>query len=209
MIVNTEVKGNLARLLATENLKVEHRKVSTACFDVRNRVLILPIWKRASANIYDLLVGHEVGHALYTPNTDFGTAPRDFVNVLEDARIEKMMKRTYPGLRRSFFAGYRELWDQDFFGVKDSDPSKLPLIDRINLYFKGNPNMPFSDEEMVWVTRASNTNTFEEVVALAEELYGYAKEMQEKKDEMEMPPMSEGFGNTEDKEEYDLSLIHI
>ena len=204
MIVNTEVKGNLARLLATENLKVEHRKVSTACFDVRNRVLILPIWKRASANIYDLLVGHEVGHALYTPNTDFGTAPRDFVNVLEDARIEKMMKRTYPGLRRSFFAGYRELWDQDFFGVKDSDPSKLPLIDRINLYFKGNPNMPFSDEEMVWVTRASNTNTFEEVVALAEELYGYAKEMQEKKDEMEMPPMSEGFGNTEDKEEYDI-----
>ena len=204
MIVNTEVKGNLARLLATENLKVEHRKVSTACFDVRNRVLILPIWKRASANIYDLLVGHEVGHALYTPNTDFGTAPRDFVNVLEDARIEKMMKRTYPGLRRSFFAGYRELWDQDFFGVKDSDPSKLPLIDRINLYFKGNPDMPFSDEEMVWVTRASNTNTFEEVVALAEELYGYAKEMQEKKDEMEMPPMSEGFGDTEDKEECDI-----
>ena len=65
MIVNTEVKGNLARLLATENLKVEHRKVSTACFDVQNRVLILPIWKRASATVYDLLVGHEVGHALY------------------------------------------------------------------------------------------------------------------------------------------------
>ena len=203
MIVNTEVKGNLARLLATENLKVEHRKVSTACFDVQNRVLILPIWKRASATVYDLLVGHEVGHALYTPSVDFGTAPKDFVNVLEDARIEKMMKRTYPGLRKSFFEGYRELWDQDFFGVKDSDPSDLPLIDRINLYFKGNPGMPFSDDEKVWVTRASNTNTFEEVVALAEELYAYAKAKQEEKEDIQLPPQSEGSGDTPD--EYDIS----
>ena len=190
MMVNTEVKGNLARLLATENLKVEHRKVSTACFDVQNRVLILPIWKTASATVYDLLVGHEVGHALYTPNESFGDAPRDFVNVLEDARIEKMMKRTYPGLRKSFFYGYGELWEQDFFGVKELDSSELPLIDRINLYFKGNPNMPFSDEEMVWVDRAANTNTFEEVISLAEELYEYAKQKQENKEEV-MAPMSE------------------
>ena len=206
MTVNTEVKGNLARLLATENLKVEHRKVSTACFDVNNRVLILPIWKTASNTVYDLLVGHEVGHALYTPSVNFGNAPKDFVNVLEDARIEKMMKRTYPGLRKSFFEGYRELWKDDFFGVKDSDPSDLPLIDRINLYFKGNPNMPFSDEEVVWVTRASNTITFEQVVALAEELYQYAKELQEKKDEIKIPPRSgeSNSGNQDlDQEEYD------
>ena len=201
MIVNTEVKGNLARLLATENLKVEHRKVATACFDVQNRVLILPIWKRASATVYDLLVGHEVGHALYTPNSDWGTAPRDFVNVLEDARIEKMMKRTYPGLRKSFFEGYRELAEDDFFGVKDTDSSSLPLIDRINLYFKGNPDMPFSDEEKIWVTRAANTNTFEEVISLAEELYGYAKEMQEKKDLDIQMPSQQGGSNSSSNEE--------
>ena len=40
-----EVKGTLAKLLATENLTVEHRKVSTAAFDVEKRLLILPIWK--------------------------------------------------------------------------------------------------------------------------------------------------------------------
>ena len=205
MIVNTEVKGNLARLLATENLKVEHRKVSTACFDVQNRVLILPIWKRASATIYDLLVGHEVGHALYTPNINFGNAPKDFVNVLEDARIEKMMKRTYPGLRKSFFEGYRELWEDDFFGVKDADPSDLPLIDRINLYFKGNPDMPFSSEEKVWVDRAANTNTFEEVIALAEELYEYAKKMQEKKEEIETPPQPEGSNSGSSDQEINPS----
>ena len=35
MTVNQEVKGTLAKLLATENLTVEHRKVTTASFDVK------------------------------------------------------------------------------------------------------------------------------------------------------------------------------
>ena len=65
-MINQEVKGTLAKLLATENLTVEHRKVTTACFDVDKRVLILPIWKSASNTVYDLLVGHEVGPVSYT-----------------------------------------------------------------------------------------------------------------------------------------------
>ena len=182
-----EVKGTLAKLLATENLTVEHRKVSTACFDVDKRLLILPIWKTASNTVYDLLVGHEVGHALYTPNQDCKGVSKAFVNVLEDARIERMMKVTYPGLRKSFFEGYKELWDRDFFGVKNDDPQTLSLIDRINLYFKGNPNIPFADEEMVWINRAENTKTFEDVLQLSKELYDYVSEKQE--EPQEFPPM--------------------
>ena len=64
MNVNQEVKGTLAKLLATENLTVEHRKVSTASFDVNNRVLILPIWKNASSIVYDLLVGKGFFHVV-------------------------------------------------------------------------------------------------------------------------------------------------
>ena len=201
MIVNTEVKGTLAKLLATENLKVEHRKITTACFDVNNRVLILPIWKTASATVYDLLVGHEVGHALYTPNVDYEGAPKDFVNVLEDARIEKMMKRTYPGLRKSFFQGYRELWEKDFFGVKECNVDTLPLIDRINLYFKGNPGVNFSDDEKDFVTRAANTNTFEEVIALAKEIYGFAEEKQKEKEmDLPAPQTQDGPGEQQSEE---------
>ena len=59
-----EIKGALAKLLATENLTVEHCKCETASFDVINRVLSLPLWI-ASESVYDMLVGHEVGHALY------------------------------------------------------------------------------------------------------------------------------------------------
>ena len=187
-----EVKGTLAKLLATENLTVEHRKVSTACFDVEKRLLILPIWKTASNTVYDLLVGHEVGHALYTPNEDFKGVSKAFVNVLEDARIERMMKVTYPGLRKSFFEGYKELWNMDFFGVKNDDISTLSLIDRINLYFKGNPEVPFADDETIWVQRASKTKTFAEVIALAKELWEYANQKQEEKEAMAMPQSEDG-----------------
>ncbi|WLW37229.1 peptidase [Synechococcus phage S-RS29] len=195
-----EVKGTLAKLLATENLTVEHRRVSTAAFDVEKRLLILPIWKTASNTVYDLLVGHEVGHALYTPNEDYNGASKAFLNVLEDARIERMMKVTYPGLRRSFFVGYRELWEQDFFGVKNDDPKTLSLIDRINLYFKGNPNIPFADEEMVWVKRAEKTKTFQDVVELAKELYDFCASKQEEKEEMPPMPQSGDGEQSADRE---------
>ena len=53
-----EIKGNLARLLATENLVVEHRNVPTAQFDVDRRVLTLPNWDKASSIVYDLSLIH-------------------------------------------------------------------------------------------------------------------------------------------------------
>ncbi|AGH07245.1 peptidase [Synechococcus phage S-RIM2] len=200
-----EVKGTLAKLLATENLTVEHRRVSTAAFDVEQRLLILPIWKTASNTVYDLLVGHEVGHALYTPNEDYGGVSKAFINVLEDARIERMMKRTYPGLRRSFFEGYKELWEQDFFGVKNDDPNTLSLIDRINLYFKGNPDIPFTDEELVWVKRAAKTVSFQDVVTLAKELYEFCSEKQEDKEEITAPPSPNGNKQADREEEVNPS----
>jgi hypothetical protein len=200
-MINQEVKGTLAKLLATENLTIEHRKVSTAYFDVDKRILCLPIWKTASSIVYDLLVGHEVGHALYTPNTNHGDAPKSFVNVLEDARIERMMKQTYPGLRKSFFEGYKQLWDMDFFGVKSEEISKLPLIDRINLYYKGNNAIPFSDFEMVWVERTATTNSFQDVIDLANELYGYAKDKQEEKNSIAAPQTPDGDKQADSEQE--------
>ena len=111
-----EVKSQLAKLLATEDLVVEHRFVETAQFNVNTRVLTLPRWERASNMVYDLLVGHEVGHALFTPDQDSPKGiPHSFVNIVEDARIEKLMKRKYPGLSKTFFKGNSELADQDFF----------------------------------------------------------------------------------------------
>ena len=120
MAVNHEIKSHLAKLLATEDLIVEHKQVDTACFNVHTRVLTLPMWEKASNSVYDMLVGHEVGHALYTPDENWlekVAIPPQFVNVVEDARIEKLMKRRYAGLAKTFFKGYQELNDEDFFCI--------------------------------------------------------------------------------------------
>ena len=79
-----EIKGNLARLLATENLVVEHKTTETAYFNVDTRVLVLPKWDKASDVVYDMLVGHEVGHALFTPNEDWrekAKCPQDYAEI--------------------------------------------------------------------------------------------------------------------------------
>ena len=174
-----EIKGNLARLLATENLVVEHRKVSTASFNVDTRVLTLPIWN-ASNSVYDLLVGHEVGHALYTPNIDWSEVaqvPKDYVNVVEDARIEKLMKRKYPGLSKTFFKGYQELDNEDFFSINDEELDNISFIDRINLHCKigAFSAMPFSDEERVMVKKVEDCETFDDVIAVCREIYAHSQ----------------------------------
>jgi hypothetical protein len=181
MPVNHEVKGQLARLLATEDLVVEHKRVPTACFNVDTRVLTLPMWEKASNSVYDMLVGHEVGHALYTPNEDWSkkfTIPQQFVNVTEDVRIEKMMKRRYAGLNKSFFAGYKELHEDDFFQIKDDDLSTYNLADRANLYFKlGNfIEVPIEQgEETEIINMINDAETFDDAIAAAVKLYEYCK----------------------------------
>ena len=184
MSTNKEIKGNLARLLATENLVVEHKQTPTAYFDVDTRVLVLPKWDKASDIVYDMLVGHEVGHALFTPNEDWrdtADCPKDFVNVIEDARIEKLMKRKYPGLKKSFAGGYKELNDRDFFNIHGEDLADLSLIDRINLHFKVGADalIPFSIEEKLFVARTDLAETFEEVLQIAIDVHKFSNEFEQ------------------------------
>ena len=183
--VNYEVKGQLAKLLATEDLIIENRKVSTASFDVARRVLTLPMWEKASGTVYDLLVGHEVGHALYTPaddwTKDYPNVPPSFINVLEDVRIEKLMKIKYAGLSKTFYNGYSQLAEQDFFELESHDLEDMSLADRINIHYKiGNfTKVSFNSEEQWFVDEAFKTNTFKDVLELAQKLYEHIKEEQE------------------------------
>ncbi len=188
--VNYEVKGQLAKLLATEDLIIENRRVSTASFDVERRVLTLPMWEKASSVVYDLLVGHEVGHALYTPNEnwmlDYPEVPPSFVNVFEDVRIEKLMKQKYPGLTKTFYTGYSQLADQDFFGLEGHDEEDINLADRINIHYKiGNfTDISFESDEQIFVDRAFKTKTFQDVLELANDLTIFLKEQQQQQESL-------------------------
>jgi hypothetical protein len=193
MSVNFEIKGMLARLLATEDLIVEHKKVDTACFNVHTRVLTLPMWEKASNVVYDMLVAHEVSHALYTPDQDMTSlgVPHQFVNIVEDARVEKLVKRRYMGLSKTFYGAYKELQEQDFFSLDDEDVSTMNLADRVNLYFKvGNfVYLEFNEPEQEIVNEIANIETFEDTISASKKLYEYCKQEQEN-EESKLPEIN-------------------
>jgi uncharacterized protein with von Willebrand factor type A (vWA) domain len=189
-----------ARLLATENITVVRARVGTASFDIKSRVLSLPQWKDMTPSIEGMLIGHEVGHALYT-SEDYlipiaeNPALKGYLNVLEDVRIEKLMKRKYPGIRKTMTEGYKELNERDFFGVsKVQDMSALILIDRINLYYKAgfSCGVKFTPEEKEFVIRAENTETIEDITQLAKEIYAYSKQsIKDRNESSEITPEDE------------------
>lgn len=197
--MNIDSKSNLAKLLATEDITVEHANVDTAYFDLKERKIVLPNWKDMPAFMYDLLIGHEVGHALVTPMRGWhdatcneGPAFKSFLNVVEDARNERLVKQRYPGLVKSFYKAYSVLYKKDFFGVKDRDPATLPLIDRINLHYKVGSmlNLSFADDEQRFVDAIDVAETWEDVEQIARELFGFAKE-EIQQQQPQMPDQSE------------------
>ena len=178
-------KAQLARLLATENIIVEERKVATASFNLRTRKLVIPILAEGlSPEIYDLFCAHEVGHAIDTPMEKWESTltqkkvPRSVLNILEDARIERKMKRKYPGLKASFSIGYKELVSRNFFNTQGKDINKMSFLDRLNLHFKAGPSLgiKFSKEEQSYIKKIEECETFEDIIETSGEVTTHIKE---------------------------------
>ena len=229
--MNLSAQEYLAKLLAKENLSVQHGNYSTASFDVENRVLRLPLWADKGKDVYDLLVGHEVGHALYTPADGWHDSekkikhiPRAYLNIVEDIRIERMIQETYPGIIRRFKSGYKVLFDDNLFGTDDRDINKAGLMDRLNVSSKGRGYVPveFSDEESPLIKEAMEVKTWDDVVNVCEKLHAFVEENSEEEEEekpkgtgAEMPtnsmdgddeaenPENQGTTPAEDDEEMD------
>jgi len=211
MMINKEVavknKSTLAKLLAEEDIFVVHKKMDTAYFNAKSRELGLPIWKdeEMTKDIYDLMVCHEIAHALWTPLDMLEQAAvrkinHSFVNIVEDARIERMVQDRYPGSVAVFNRGYRDLTAKDFFGIADKDVSELNLIDRINLFFK-KQKVEFTAEEKVWVKRVAETKTPDDVLNLSEELYAWMAENAPEEESDDEETMADPNGESGEGEE--------
>lgn len=223
--VNTQAKDAFAKLLATENLTVVHApSAMTASFCTQTRVLTLPVWQEMSGDLYDMLCAHEVGHALYTPadaavvdqshaavDSDTGVdvgVIHDYLNVVEDIRIDRQMKDNFPGLKRCYAEAGKYLFDKDFFGVKNATPDQiasLSLLDRLNLHFKsgiyGVTAVPMTADEAAFLPRLESMKTWDDVVALASEIYEYdgaRKAAQQQQTQPQPNPQGQpnGSGNT-------------
>ena len=172
--VSFEHQRQLAKLLAKENIRVRQGNYKTAFFDVKNRVLGLPTWNLDSKDVSDLLVGHEVGHAHWTPKDGipqyhrrFGKqAPFDIANVVEDIRIERKILTLFPGLVSSFTKGYTYLLEKDFFKLEGRNPNELNFLDRLNLKGKLRHlvDVEFDEWETEIYNRCLRAETYEEVL---------------------------------------------
>ena len=185
-------KSTIAKLLAEEDISVVHKKTKTASFDVKKRELVLPIFKEEISNdVYDMFVCHEVGHSLWTPldmleQVHKHGIDKSVVNVIEDARIEAMIQNRYPGSRKNFTQGYKELLQRDFFGINKKDITKLNIIDKINIFFKTGLDVGFTDTEQKLADKVAKCKTPEDVLALAVEIAGYHKQKSEEEKQSEL-----------------------
>ena len=181
--ININSKSQLAKLIATENLTVEHNNVKTASFDTVNRILTLPIFKVQSGDVYDMLIAHECSHALFTPAEGWKSISDDkelrtYVNVLEDTRIDKLIQKKYPGVVYNYMNGFDILNKQDFFGLRNKNVNTdLMLIDKINIRSKSlnRINFNFNTEENEWLKKVDALKTFKQVVKLAKEMLDWQK----------------------------------
>lgn len=206
-----ESKSLLAKLMATENLTIEQRKVSTASFNVKERILTVPFLdNKISAPIMDLFMGHEVGHALYTPleglmNAKLKKLIPSVLNVVEDSRIERKIQKKYPGLKTSFVKAYNELVEKDFFGTQGKDINTFNFIDRVNLYCKGGATLAikFTDDERTLLRAVETTETWGDVEEVTKLIIDYMKAQMEKEYE-EHGRIGGSNGDDEDSEEVEF-----
>lgn len=182
-------KSILAKLLANENITVLQGNFRTAYFDLSKRTLGLPVYKQYTQDVTNLMIGHEVGHALFTPFDGWHDSdkkyefPRSFINVVEDIRIERMIQTKYPGLVSIFKRGYKTLVDEDFFGTSGRDLQTYALIDRINIKAKlaDLATIEFSNEEFPLVDQAFAVKTFEDVLVSCQAIYDFMKSTADEK----------------------------
>lgn len=194
MIDIKETKSGLAKLLATENIIIQHLPTSTAYFNLEDRVLICPVWKEdMPAEIYDRLLAHEVSHALHTPVSGWGDMLKNnkhllsIMQVVEDVRVDKLIVKRYPGLRKPFVVANKILFfDKDFFDVKrlNGRLELLNLVDRINLESKVGAiaMVKFLPEEQNLVDRIFANEDWENVIPLSQELYDFIKKQHQNED---------------------------
>ena len=191
-----------ANALASENLSFSFdQNAETASFDTKTRHLTMPIWD-VSETVQTMLIAHEISHALWTPYERseelLAAAEQEgfnkmllqrIANMVEDVRIEKMMKAKFPGTRRDFYLGYKEIVDRDMFSFSKMDIAKSGIINRLNLHFKwGVPGflaVNLSPEEQKIADMVDGVKTFEETIEVAKFLYRHP-EMQEAMKQVEM-----------------------
>lgn len=181
-------KDILARLLAEEDISVVRKSVSTASFDVQHRVLTLPVWEGMGPDVEDMNIAHEIAHAKWSPLSmlldDNGNivsyTRKTIINILEDNRIERLIKKLYPIYNSIFYSGYKELYQKHFFGTEEP----VLYMDKVNRLSKLGTlcDITFTGKQLDLFDRINSTQTPKDVLDLVDEVIAIEKEMAKPKE---------------------------
>jgi hypothetical protein len=192
MNTKTQTLDTLGKLLATENITIVRKPVRTASFDIKDRIITIPTITNNKLNEDSecLFVFHEVSLALITSEYysekikehKYKNLFGQYMNVVEDARVERLIKMKFPGVTRDFAKGYSFLYENGFFG-DDLDVSDMSIVNRVNLYFKLGSILliQFSEKEQKVVDQICAAYTEDDTYNAALALYELGKE--EKREE--------------------------
>ena len=215
-ILKLQHKSTLAKLLAKENIMVVHDPLAvTASFDVINRHLILPVWKDMGIMVYDMLIAHEVGHAIYTHKEDIekfqkdhGTKHFQLLNVIEDVRIERLVQNLYAALPRIFHAAYKELVQSDFFELGDKKNIKnMSFVNRLNLHAKigSHVHIPLNEEEKDIYDECYSAETWDDVIRVYHRILKFISQNKKKDNQSDLQNNSSDASSST-VSEYDFDI---
>lgn len=184
--MNFTAHENLAKLMSTEDIGVTYGNTETAYFNTETRTLMIPNWVGLKDIELQMLIAHEIGHALFTPYREWKDAIlenqpsdifKDYLNVVEDARIEKLVKKKYPGSKKIFFFGYKELLNRKNVLPKNLN-QEFNLIDTINLHFKliGIHDFKLDEIHQYFINKMEKMESFLDALEIAQELFLFTKE---------------------------------
>lgn len=171
------------KLLAQEDLIVIRGNFSTASCDPKARIVKIPYFSLAHEPTAVLMSAHEVSHARNTPKNWYHIAKignnkalASCINIVEDIRIEKIIKNTYVGLVHIFDEAYQHLIKIGFFGPLNVE--KMCFADMINVHAKTGRHSPVQitlPMDIAAYKYIRSAVTFEDVVKRAAFLYEYNK----------------------------------
>ena len=176
-------------LLAGENLTVRRCNAKTASIDLKSRVIMIPNFATEDKDILLLMGSHEVSHALNTPrnwchdelNKVRNARLRMCINIVEDIRIEKLIRRKFPGFVTVYQRAYKKLFASDFFSLKSWN--SFGIADKVNAYAKLGKLLPqkLTPHEMCVYRYIAKAESFQDVLVRAFYLYDMTSKVENEK----------------------------
>lgn len=206
-----ECSSLLAKLLAEEDITIMHdTQLSSAKFDLAKRVLCLPVYNDMEGDNFDGMMAAEVAHALWTPAKQYSSVSdtlaklnpeyAQIIKMIEAVRVEKHLKRKYPGLTSTLSKMYLDFWDKNYFGLSHMPLGDLNIVDKLNIGSKV-PwfDIPMDSYEATFKQDLDRVESFQDGCLLARDIVDYLRQKQEEYEKS----LTENEGADEDEQSDD------